>query len=145
ARPEGFGFILLAAVALLMHRRWWWIVILPIPLLVWDYVGWRVYGGPMYREAQHLPAALAWLPWLKHVWPYAPESLYGRGSILQYVWFLPAVVSPLILPATLLGIWRCLSGREGEAPAELGVARQSRLGGSLALPAVASAFVRDHR
>src|SRR5439155_27150165 len=29
ARPEGFGFLLLAFVALIAHRRWWWTVLLP--------------------------------------------------------------------------------------------------------------------
>src|SRR5690348_3079755 len=62
ARPEGFGFIALAAVALVAHRRWWWLIVLPIPLLAWDYVGWRVFGRPVYSDAQHLPAALVWLP-----------------------------------------------------------------------------------
>ena len=45
ARPEGFGFIALAAVALIAQRRWWMIAVLAIPLLVWDYVGWRSFGS----------------------------------------------------------------------------------------------------
>jgi hypothetical protein len=104
ARPEGFGFLILALIALIAQRRWWWIPILALPLLAWDYCGWLAFGKPSYPEAAHLPGFLAFLPWLKHTWPYASESIYGRGSIFQYVWFLPAIVSPLVLPATLFGI-----------------------------------------
>src|SRR5205814_4703558 len=34
-RPEGFGFLILAAIALIAHRRWWWLLILPLPTLLW--------------------------------------------------------------------------------------------------------------
>ena len=68
ARPEGFGFLILAAVALVLHRRPWWILVLPIPLLIWDYAGWRLYGRPVYSDAltQSLPESLRWLTWLRH-------------------------------------------------------------------------------
>src|SRR5215218_2895177 len=39
SRPEGFGFVILAAIALLAGRRWWWIIVLPIPVLIWSFVG----------------------------------------------------------------------------------------------------------
>jgi hypothetical protein len=112
SRPEGFGFILLAAVALLVHRRWWWIAIPPIPLLIWDYTGWVLYGRQTYPGAEHFPHALRWIVWLKENWPYASESIYQRGSILHYVALMPAVASPLIFPATCIGIWRLSRGND---------------------------------
>src|SRR5690606_15745062 len=68
ARPEGFGFILLAAGAIVLHRRWWWIAVLPIPLIVWNHAGWVIWGwqGP-------------WWEWLPSNWPYADKSMYASG------------------------------------------------------------------
>src|SRR5439155_10463711 len=85
ARPEGFGFICIAGAALLLHRRWWWLLILPLPLLIWSYAGWRLFGRPEYFDpiTQHLPPSLRWLTWLRHEWPYAQKSAYASGSILQ--------------------------------------------------------------
>src|ERR1041384_5751607 len=37
SRPEGFGFLLLAAFALVVHRRWVWLLLLPTPLLLWNH------------------------------------------------------------------------------------------------------------
>ncbi|HEX8524103.1 MAG TPA: hypothetical protein VF669_17750 [Tepidisphaeraceae bacterium] len=109
ARPEGFLFLILAGLALLAHRRWWWIALIPLPLLIWDYAGWRLYGRPEYSDPlnNHLPHALRWLLWLKHEWPYAQESAYARGSIFHFVGVLPAIVGPLIFPALVVGIQRC--------------------------------------
>jgi hypothetical protein len=106
ARPEGFGFLMLAAVALVLHRRPWWILILPIPLLLWDYAGWRLYGRPVYSDGltQALPESLRWLTWLRHEWPYQPESLYARGRLYHFAGLLPAVVSPLLFPFVFIGI-----------------------------------------
>jgi hypothetical protein len=97
ARPEGFGFLLLAALALIAHRRGWWLLILPIPLIYWNQAGWILYGksGP-------------WWKWLADNWPYAAESLYQRGSIFHFVMLMPAVISPIIFPALLMGTWRSL-------------------------------------
>ena len=97
ARPEGFGFLVLAAVALIAHRRWRWLLVLPLPLVLWNHAGWVISGaqGP-------------WLHWLPSNWPYSQQSLYDRGSMLHFVALLPAVTSPLIFPATLLGTWRSL-------------------------------------
>ncbi|HMB95766.1 MAG TPA: hypothetical protein VKK61_06980, partial [Tepidisphaeraceae bacterium] len=39
ARPEGFAFVALAALALIAHRRWWWLVVLPMPLVLWNHAG----------------------------------------------------------------------------------------------------------
>ena len=110
ARPEGFGFLLLAAAALVAHRRWWWLLVLPLPLLVWSYAGWKIYGSPSYDDpiSRRLPEALRWLTWLKHEWPYADKSVYQPGHILHFVVTLPAVVSPVVFPFVGLGVWRSL-------------------------------------
>lgn len=99
ARPEGLGFILLAAVAFLLHRKTWRLLLLPLPLLLWNHAGWEAFG-------RHGP----WWGWLPSQWPYAKNSLYPAGHVLQFVALLPVVVSPLVLPATLLGIWRAFRG-----------------------------------
>jgi hypothetical protein len=94
ARPEGFEFVALAAIGLLVNRKFLPLLLLPLPLLLWNHVGWSLYGhaGPWWR-------------WLIDHWPYSSHSTYPRGNLLQFVFFLPAVVPPLVLPATLLGIW----------------------------------------
>lgn len=97
ARPEGFGFIILAAVGLAAHRRLRWLALLILPLVLWSYVGWNMYG-----RVGH------WWRWLVDNWPYAAESVYRPGSIFHFVALLPAVTSPLIFPATCLGIWQNL-------------------------------------
>jgi hypothetical protein len=106
ARPEGFGFLLLAIVVLRMNRRWWWIPILAIPVLAWDYLGWVRFGWPDYSS--RLPHALQWLLWLKNEWPYAEESLYKPGSIFHFVMLMPAVASPIVFPALCIGAWKIL-------------------------------------
>ena len=100
ARPEGFGFLALAGVALVAHRRWWWLFVLPIPLVLWNHAGWAISGsqGPWWR-------------WLPSNWPYSQHSLYARGSVVHFVALLPAVTSPLVFPAALLGTWRSLVDR----------------------------------
>ena len=100
ARPEGFGFLLLAAVALVAQRRWLSLLVLPVPLVLWNHAGWVISGaqGP-------------WLRWLPSNWPYSQQSLYDRGNILHFVALLPAVTSPLVFPATLVGMWRTLIDR----------------------------------
>jgi hypothetical protein len=95
ARPEGFGFVLLAAAALILHRRYTWLLLLPVPLILWDYSGWVLYG----REG-------AWWGWLIQNWPYAEESLYERGLLIHFLMRLPVIVSPLIFPAMWIGAWR---------------------------------------
>ena len=102
ARPEGFGFIILAGLALLLHRRSWWIVILAIPVILWDYTGWRLYGRPG-----------PWWHWLADNWPYAQQSIYTPGSLFHFVMLLPVVTSSLIFPATVGGIWLCLRRLRG--------------------------------
>jgi hypothetical protein len=95
ARPEGFGFVALAALALIVHRRWWWLAILPIPLILWNHAGWVMFGreGPWHR-------------WLWDNWPYSAQSLYTPGSIFHFVMLMPAVISPLIFPALCVGLWQ---------------------------------------
>ncbi|MGB7159610.1 MAG: hypothetical protein WBD40_16200 [Tepidisphaeraceae bacterium] len=97
-RPEGFGFIALAVAALVLHRRWYWLPLLFLPLAMWNYAGWELSG----REG-------LWWQWVKNNWPYAQESLYPRGRLLHFVVLLPVVTSPLIFPATALGIWRSVA------------------------------------
>jgi hypothetical protein len=101
SRPEGFGFLALAFIALVLHRRWWWTVVLITPLVLWDYFGWRVNGFQG-----------VWWQWLQHNWPYSQESLYEKGPLLYFLGYLPAVVSPFLFPATLVGIALCLIGRK---------------------------------
>lgn len=99
ARPEGFAFVLLAAVGLIRNRRWGELLLVPLPLLGWDLAGWMLTGraGPWWR-------------WLADAWPWSAKGLYGRGNILTYVAVLPVIVSPLVLPAMFVGIWRSLRG-----------------------------------
>src|SRR5688572_18016059 len=92
-RPEGFGFIGLAALALVAHRKWQWLPLLVLPLVGWNHLGWVLYGRPG-----------AWWRWLPDNWPYAPQSLYAAGHPLHFVAALPIITSPLIFPATLIGV-----------------------------------------
>lgn len=98
ARPEGFGFLLLAGLALMYQRRSQWILVLPVPLVAWDIAGWIVTNHQGH-----------WNRWLIDAWPYASHSLYGHGNLLSFVAQLPVIVSPLVLPGTLLGIGRAFS------------------------------------
>jgi hypothetical protein len=95
ARPEGFGFILIAAAALAWRRQMRWWVILPLPLLLWDLAGWQMEGryGP-------------WWHWLISQWPWSAHSMYLPGDPLTFFVELPVVVSPVLLPAMWLGVWR---------------------------------------
>jgi len=97
-RPEGFGFLGLAGLALILHRRWYYLPILIIPLIGWNYAGWILYG----RHG-------VWWQWLRDNWPYAAESMYDKGHLLHFVLLMPVVTSPLIFPATVLGLWRSLA------------------------------------
>lgn len=96
-RPEGFGFVLLAATALIGHRRGWPLLLLPLPLIAWNHAGWVVYGSTG-----------SWWHWLIEEWPYETKSLYDPGSPLHFVALLPVLVSPLVFPGTVVGIWRAL-------------------------------------
>lgn len=104
ARPEGFGFLMLAAAALAIHRRWRWMLVLPAAVLAWNCAGWLMFGraGPWWR-------------WLIDTWPYSGESLYRPGNPLHFVMLMPAVVSPLVFPAVCVGIWLSLRSRDADA------------------------------
>lgn len=93
ARPEGFGFVLLAGLALALQKRWQALLLLPLPLAAWDIGGWILTNrpGPLWR-------------WLIDAWPWSTHGLYGSGSAFTYLAELPIIVSPLILPATIIGI-----------------------------------------
>lgn len=126
ARPEGFGFLVWAAIALIAHRRWWWVFILPLPVLIWDCAGWVIYGRVAFAEPAWMPERLRWLMWLKHEWPYADRSTYASGALWHFVGLLPAVVGPLVFPFVIVGAWlsvrphpspstsRCAGTPEGE-------------------------------
>src|SRR6185437_540209 len=92
ARPEGFGFVVLAGLALALQKKWLALVVLMAPLLTWDLAGW----GLTHRVGP-------WYAWLGHAWPWSEQSLYGRGSIFTFLGAVPLIVSPLILPATIVG------------------------------------------
>lgn len=120
ARPEGFGFLGLAAAALLLHRRPWWLMVLPLPLLIWAYAGWRIYGQPVYTDplSLKLPESLRWTMWLRHEWPYAEKSAYDSGYLLHFVALMPAAVGPLLWPATVAGMGWSVGACQGERSAE---------------------------
>jgi hypothetical protein len=105
SRPEGFGFLLLAAGTLLVHGRARWWAVLVVPLIAWDVAGWWLYGKPGH-----------WWGWLYANWPYAGDSLYSRGYLLKYVAMMPAFVGPLVFPATLIGIGLCLGASVRSLP-----------------------------
>jgi hypothetical protein len=101
ARPEGFGFVVLVAVAAFLYRKWLALLILPLPLLAWDIAGWLISDRPG-----------PWWRWLINAWPYAGQSLYGSGNVFALLGQLPAIVSPLILPATIIGTALCLRPKD---------------------------------
>lgn len=93
SRPEGAGFVLLAIALLLVHRQWKWLPLVAVPILVWNTYGWYMFGadsGPWHR-------------WLIDRFPYSAESLYAAGPIWRFLAVLPFVVSPIALPAILIG------------------------------------------
>jgi hypothetical protein len=98
SRPEGFGFVGLAAIALVVHRRWWWLIVLPIPLILWNVAGWLIYNEPG-----------PWWRWLIDHWPYSPKSLYKPGNAFHFVASLPAIISPFVFPMMCIGVWRSLN------------------------------------
>lgn len=101
ARPEGFGFVLLAAVVFLGQRRPAALAMLPLGLAAWTYLGWEAYGrdGPL-------------LTWLPRNWPYAGDSVYTEGTglaaaawrLVRFPLSLPAITGPAVFPGLLLGI-----------------------------------------
>ena len=99
ARPEGFAFVALGLGAAVFHRRLALLPLAVLPLVLWNFAGSVVAGtgGPAWR-------------WLIDNWPYAATSMYPSGSAFQFLALLPVVVSPLVVPATLIGIWRALRG-----------------------------------
>src|SRR5258706_4111660 len=95
-RPEGFFLIALAALALIAHRRWYYLFTLPVPLLLWSYLGWLTWGRP---------ADMRWYRWLQVNWPYAAKSAYGSGEWYHFILQLPVLVSPLFFPALPIGLF----------------------------------------
>ncbi|HET6248257.1 MAG TPA: hypothetical protein VFE47_11210 [Tepidisphaeraceae bacterium] len=106
ARPEGFGIVAMVILGLAVRRNWKQLLVLPIPLLLWDLTG---YAMSTHRHP--------WWRWLLDNWPYSGQSMYGRGPIWAFIIILPMVISPMVLPAMFLGIWRSLGALRRLAPA----------------------------
>jgi len=102
-RPEGFGFILLAAGALVWYRRWMWLPILVIPFLAWNYAGWAITKSPG-------EAGAPWYLWVKANWPYSASSAYGSGAIWDLPMRVPLVVGAVVFPLTCIGTYLALKG-----------------------------------
>jgi hypothetical protein len=102
-RPEGFGFILMAAAALIAHRRARWLVVLPLPFMLWNL-------GGSYVTTVPAPAGWRWIldphwcMWVFRHWPYSLRSTYGSGPLLSFVARLPVLVSPFLFPFMLVGM-----------------------------------------
>lgn len=95
SRPEGAGFVLLAIAMLILHRKWHWLPLVAVPMLIWNTYGWIMWGsdsGP-------------WHLWLVNQFPYSAKSLYDAGPIYRFLAVLPFVVSPIAVPAILIGSW----------------------------------------
>jgi hypothetical protein len=139
-RPEGFGFLLLAAAGLAAHRRPQWLPQLIAPLVVWSSLGWLYFSNqPDYGWGQG-----SWLLWLAENWPYSSQSTYPSGPLLlfkeqanghvsvSFLLRLPVVVSPFFFPALCAGVACCWArrGAAGEAAptsADAGHARRCAL------------------
>ena len=107
ARPEGFGFGLLALTGLLLHRRWLPAALVILPVLLWDRAGWWINGqqqGNWWKL----------FSWLAANWPYSGESLYDPGPLWKLAWMLPAVVGPMIVPFVIIGLAVSLRGDDDE-------------------------------
>lgn len=98
-RPEGLGFITLAAAALVYHRRAYYLPLLAVPCLLWSYCGWVSWDRP---------ADLHWFMWLKKNWPYAAKSAYGSGNWYYFIGILPVILSPMMFPFLFAGIAKLL-------------------------------------
>jgi hypothetical protein len=125
ARPEGFGFVLLAGVVLLWRRRFF-----ELPLLVLPLVGWSFYGFAFAKAPDdHSP----WL-WLWNHWPYSTTSTYGRGWLLQFVVQMPILVG-IGMPFLLLGLFSLSRySRRGRGEGSNDVLTHSQFGRTLTLP-----------
>ncbi|MGE5609440.1 MAG: hypothetical protein ACM359_09310, partial [Bacillota bacterium] len=143
SRPEGFGFVFLAAAALLLHRRARWIPVLAVPLVIWSVAGWALCGQPK----PWLPRVIGWIP--EH-WPYESTSVYPPGPLYHFVAMLPVIVSPFVFPAVLLGIglsfhgWGCL-GAVFKKSVPTGDQSGSSLRSEPGVKAVEWFFRADHR
>lgn len=91
-----------------------WLPLLLLPWAIWSMGGWYTYGGSWHgqwstfvgpwEQSKFMGVAL----WLPQHWPYTAASAYQKGPLLHFLALMPVVVSPLILPATLIGAWRAL-------------------------------------
>jgi hypothetical protein len=98
-RPEGFGLMMMAAVALVAHRKPYYLAIMPLPMMLWSYAGWYINGAS---------SETPWYLWLKNEWPYSPRSMYGTKPFWHFYVLLPVLLSPIVFPSFVLGVWHCL-------------------------------------
>ncbi len=141
ARPEGFAILAMAFVALIAHRRFGHCLLLPIGLLIWSYLGWRATGLSRDHSRDY-----SWVFWLKHNWPYAEKSTYDAGSIFHFAILMPVIVSPLLFPALLIGVWKSIS-RLLNTSRQNGLARSLRhhhFRGELALLVIPLGMLAGH-
>lgn len=116
-RPEGFGFLLLAAAVLALRRQWIVISLLPLGVLLWTLVGWVLWERPDY--------GLGWLnflTWLPRHWPYSGTSVYESGPLVfwkrqadgtlggSFLVRLPMLIGPLLFPFLMVGTGLLLRG-----------------------------------
>ncbi len=104
ARPEGFGFVVLAGLALILRRKWLALPLLLLPLAMWSFAGWWQFGRV---EPWYVNAPL----WLARQWPYAADSIYNRKPFLFFLGMLPGIIGPFVFPALPLGVWQSLRQR----------------------------------
>jgi hypothetical protein len=109
SRPEGAGFVLLAVTMLILHRKWYWIPLVALPVILWNTYGWIMWGSD----------AGPWHLWLVNQFPYSAKSLYAAGPIYRFLAVLPFVVSPIAVPAILIGSWGLLAAHWPRARAFL--------------------------
>lgn len=114
ARPEGFGFVLLAAGVLVARKHFKAVLFLPVGLLGWSYFGWEAYGrdGPFQETHTFVAAVQSALTWIPRHWPYSKDSVYTESvpyatkmfHLVKFPLTLPAISGPFVFPGLLLGI-----------------------------------------
>jgi hypothetical protein len=101
--PQVLAALAGVALGFVIVRRAWWLPILLAPLAAWSIAGWFTNGG--YWHDRWFMNILTWIP---QNWPYQARSEYPDGWLVHFLVLLPAVVSPLVFPAVVLGTWRSL-------------------------------------
>ena len=122
ARPEGIGFLLVAACGLVVHKRLLELPLCLVGTILWAVGGWLTTGRPTVETLVEYAPTFAttagyfdWLPepiagiaaWLPASWPYSGDSTYSPGPLMKFVGMMPAAVGPLLLPMTIVGAVVC--------------------------------------